>query len=107
MVLEGRAAIRKACSARVITAKAWTQRASALGTQKVVCRLWLRVTAIEARGPRRRRVICSTLAPAEGPPMGEKVGTTEGAAEPGKRSPVGGQSEGNRAALEARREGAG
>ena len=59
----------------------------------------MRVTAMEAWGPRRRRVICTTLAPAEGPPMGEKVGTTEGAAEPGRRSPVapeggGGGSEG-------------
>ena len=63
-------------------ANACPRRASASVTYTTVCRLWVRVTAMEAYGPRRRPETRTMPVVAGEEPTGAKVGTEEAGVAP-------------------------
>ena len=73
----GSEANREACRAGVMAANACPRRASASVTYTTVCGLWVRVTAMEAGGPRRRPKTRTMPEAAGEEPTGAKVGTAE------------------------------
>ena len=89
----GREAKREACRAGVMEANACPRRASASVMYTTVCRLWVRVTAMEACGPRRRPETRTMPDAAGEEPTGAKVGTEEAGVAPvaeGAGAPGGG-----------------
>ena len=92
MTRVGSEAKREACRAGVMEANACPRRASASVTYTTVCRLWVRVTAMEVCGPRRRPETRTMPDVAGEEPTGAKVGTekagvapvAEGAGAPGR-----------------------
>ena len=119
MTRVGSEAKREVCQPGAMEANACPRQASASMTYTTVCRLWVRVTAMEGCGPRRRPEMRMMPAVAGEEPMGAKVGTeeagvapvAEGAGAPGRGGwPRRGGAEsgaGGAAAPGACREGAG
>ena len=77
MTRVGSEAKREVCRAGAMWANACPRRASASVTYTTVCRLWVRVTAMEGCGPRRRPETRMTPVVAGEEPTGAKVGTVE------------------------------
>ena len=119
MTRVGSEAKREVCRAGAMEANACPRRASPSVTYTTVCRLWVRVTAMEGCGPRRRPETRTMPVVAGEEPTGAKVGTeeagvapvAEGAGAPGRGGwPRRGGAEsgaGGAAAPGACREGAG
>ena len=78
MTRVGSEAKREVCRAGAMWANACPRRASASVTYTTVCRLWVRVTAMEGCGPRRRPETRTTPVVAGEEPTGAKVGTVAG-----------------------------
>ena len=77
MTRAGSEANGEACRAGVMAANACPRRASASVTYRTVRRLCVRLTAMEACGPRRRPETQTMPEAAGEAPTGEKVGTAE------------------------------
>ena len=77
MTRAGREANREACTAGVMAANEGPRRVSGSVTYTTVWRLCVRVTAMEACGPRRRPETRTMPEVAGEAPTGEKVGTAE------------------------------
>ena len=119
MTRVGSEAKREVCKAGAMEANACPRRASASVTYTTVCRLWVRVTAMEGCGPRRRPETRTMPVVAGKEPTGAKVGTEEAGVAPvaeGTGAPVRGgwprrgraeSGAGGAAAPGACREGAG
>ena len=82
MTRVGSEAKREACRAGVMEANACPRRASASLTYTTVRRLWVRVTAMEVSGPRRRAETWTMPDAASEEPTLAKVGTEEVGAAP-------------------------
>ena len=111
MTRVGSEAKREVCRAGAMEANACPRRASASVTYKTVCRLWVRVAAMEGCGPRRRPETRTMPVVAGEEPTGAKVGTEEAGMAPRRGGwPRRGGAEsgaGGAAAPGACREGAG
>ena len=82
MTRVGSEAKREVCRAGAMEANACPRRASASMTYTTVCRLWVRVTAMEGCGPRRRPETRTMPVVAGEEPTGAKVGTEEAGVAP-------------------------
>ena len=82
MTRVGSEAKREVCRAGAMEANACPRRASASVTYTTVCRLWVRVTAMEGCGPRRRPGTRTMPVVAGEEPTGAKVGTEEAGVAP-------------------------
>ena len=77
MTRAGSEAKREVCWAGAMEANACPRRGSASVAYTTVCRLWVRMTAMEGYGPRRRPETRTMLVVAGEEPMGAKLGTEE------------------------------
>ena len=82
MARAGSEAKREVCRAGAMEANACPRRASGSVTYTTVCRLWVRVSAMEGCGPRRRPETRTMPTVARKEPTGAKVGTEEAAVAP-------------------------
>ena len=82
MMRVGSEAKKEVCRAGAIEANACPRRASASVTYTTVCRLWVRVTAMEGCRPRRRPETRTMPVVAGEEPTGGKVGTEEAGVAP-------------------------
>ena len=82
MMRVGSEAKREVCRVGAMEANACPRRASASVTYTTVCRLWVRVIAMEGCGPRRRPETRTMPVVAGEEPTGAKVGTEEAGVAP-------------------------